>query len=97
MAERGPPAVPPPAPLATAASIDRPLPPIPAEPSQPPPPPLARRDSQGKDCDARYQSNLYSNQTHSAFATNPSPLRLIVVDSLQPPFSQLIVHCHLST
>ncbi|XP_038210530.1 synapsin, partial [Zerene cesonia] len=42
----GPPSVPPPAPLATAASIDRPLPPIPAEPSQPPPPPLARRDSQ---------------------------------------------------
>ncbi|XP_072940311.1 synapsin [Epargyreus clarus] len=47
---RGPPgapaAAPPPAPLAAAASIDRPLPPIPAEPSQPPPPPLARRDSQ---------------------------------------------------
>ncbi|XP_068630672.1 synapsin [Battus philenor] len=42
----GPPSVPPPAPLATAASIDRPLPPIPAEPAQPPPPPLARRDSQ---------------------------------------------------
>ncbi|XP_034824788.2 synapsin [Maniola hyperantus] len=42
----GPPSVPPPVPLATAASIDRPLPPIPAEPLQPPPPPLARRDSQ---------------------------------------------------
>ncbi|XP_047514798.1 synapsin [Pieris napi] len=42
----GPPSVPPPAPLATATSIDRPLPPIPAEPSQPPPPPLTRRDSQ---------------------------------------------------
>ncbi|CAK1604253.1 unnamed protein product [Parnassius mnemosyne] len=45
-ASAGPPSVPPPAPLATAASIDRPLPPIPAEPAQPPPPPLARRDSQ---------------------------------------------------
>ncbi|XP_028174284.1 synapsin [Ostrinia furnacalis] len=43
----GPPSVPPPAPLAAATSIDRPLPPIPAEPSQPPPPPLTRRDSQG--------------------------------------------------
>ncbi|CAH0728764.1 unnamed protein product, partial [Brenthis ino] len=42
----GPPSAPPPAPLATAASIDRPLPPIPAEPTQPPPPPLTRRDSQ---------------------------------------------------
>ncbi|XP_037298908.1 synapsin [Manduca sexta] len=42
----GPPSVPPPAPLATGASIDRPLPPIPAEPTQPPPPPLTRRDSQ---------------------------------------------------
>ncbi|CAH2075334.1 unnamed protein product, partial [Iphiclides podalirius] len=42
----GPPSVPPPAPLATATSIDRPLPPIPAEPAQPPPPPLTRRDSQ---------------------------------------------------
>lgn len=44
----GPPNVPPPAPLTTGASIDRPLPPIPAEPAQPPPPPpLTRRDSQG--------------------------------------------------
>ncbi|XP_014363369.2 synapsin [Papilio machaon] len=42
----GPPSAPPPAPLASGASIDRPLPPIPAEPAQPPPPPLARRDSQ---------------------------------------------------
>lgn len=42
----GPPSVPPPAPLTSGTSIDRPLPPIPAEPNQPPPPPLTRRDSQ---------------------------------------------------
>ncbi|CAK1553695.1 unnamed protein product [Leptosia nina] len=63
----GPPSVPPPAPLATATSIDRPLPPIPAEPSQPPPPPLTRRDSQ-----ASQSSTVSSSSGVPASTTTPS-------------------------
>ncbi|KAL4706525.1 hypothetical protein ACJJTC_015723 [Scirpophaga incertulas] len=62
----GPPNAPPPAPLASAASIDRPLPPIPAEPSQPPPPPLTRRDSQAS------QSSTVSSASAAPAAAAPA-------------------------
>ncbi|KAJ2947028.1 hypothetical protein O0L34_g16373 [Tuta absoluta] len=62
----GPPTQPPPAPLTTGASIDRPLPPIPAEPSQPPPPPLARRDSQAS------QSSTVSSASAAPSSTSGS-------------------------
>ncbi|KOB75981.1 Synapsin, partial [Operophtera brumata] len=66
----GPPSAPPPAPLSAAASIDRPLPPIPAEPSQAPPPPLTRRDSQAS------QSSTVSSASaapSSACSKEPGP------------------------
>ncbi|XP_049866252.1 synapsin [Pectinophora gossypiella] len=62
----GPPTQPPPAPLAHGASIDRPLPPIPAEPSQPPPPPLTRRDSQAS------QSSTVSSASAAPSSTSGS-------------------------
>ncbi|XP_061377784.1 synapsin isoform X2 [Danaus plexippus] len=62
----GPPSVPPPAPLATAASIDRPLPPIPAEPTQPPPPPLTRRDSQVSQSSTVSSASAAPSTTSSA-------------------------------
>ncbi|CAH2236104.1 jg15100 [Pararge aegeria aegeria] len=69
----GPPSVPPPVPLATAASIDRPLPPIPAEPSQPPPPPLARRDSQAASQSSTVSSASVAPSTASSSATPAVP------------------------
>ncbi|XP_052753517.1 synapsin, partial [Galleria mellonella] len=63
----GPPSAPPPAPLASAASIDRPLPPIPAEPTQPPPPPLTRRDSQ-----ASQSSTVSSASAAPSTTSNPA-------------------------
>ncbi|OWR46944.1 synapsin like protein [Danaus plexippus plexippus] len=65
----GPPSVPPPAPLATAASIDRPLPPIPAEPTQPPPPPLTRRDSQVSQSSTVSSASAAPSTTSSAAGT----------------------------
>ncbi|CAB3221478.1 unnamed protein product [Arctia plantaginis] len=64
----GPPSVPPPAPLSAAASIDRPLPPIPAEPSQPPPPPLTRRDSQASQSSTVSSASAAPSTTSSSAA-----------------------------
>ncbi|CAG9560508.1 unnamed protein product [Danaus chrysippus] len=71
----GPPSVPPPAPLAAAASIDRPLPPIPAEPTQPPPPPLTRRDSQVSQSSTVSSASAAPSTTGSAAgaATGTAP------------------------
>ncbi|KAM3962354.1 synapsin [Aphomia sociella] len=70
----GPPSAPPPAPLASAASIDRPLPPIPAEPTQPPPPPLTRRDSQASQSSTVSSASAApSTASNTAAATAGAP------------------------
>ncbi|XP_045486346.1 synapsin, partial [Pieris rapae] len=84
----GPPSVPPPAPLATATSIDRPLPPIPAEPSQPPPPPLTRRDSQISQSSTVSSSSGVPATTASATTTTSGGSRFSRQGSLSAALTE---------